>query len=117
MAAEDQGEVVSGQTQKEGVCGVSVGVGCEDGENGFVGVAAAVCGAGKDGACEKSWTSPFQARREKSGVQRQSVAVGGGETDAASAAALAVCGDRCYLHSSPHFQLHHVYPLQQLRLC
>lgn len=105
VAAEGQAEAVSGLMQKVGVYGEGVGsvaeggLGCEGGENGFVGaavVAAAVGGAVKDGACERGWTSRCRAQRERSGVQRQSVAVSGGFAvvdggmGAASAAAPAV---------------------------
>lgn len=109
MAAEGQAEAGSGLSRKVGVCDEGVGsvaeggLGCEGGENGFVGVeswgaavAAAEGGAVKDGACERGWTSRCQAQRGRSGVQRQSVAVSGGfavadgEMGAASAAAPAV---------------------------
>lgn len=110
VAAEGQAEAVSGLRQKVGVYGEGVGsvaeggLGCEGGENGFVGaeswgvvvVAVAVGGAVKDGACERGWTNRCQARRGRSGVQRRSVAVSGGFAvadggmDAASAAAPAV---------------------------
>lgn len=78
----------------------------------------------RDGAYETEWTSLCQAQRGKSGVQRLSVvsgefAVADGGMDVASVAALvaAVCGAHCCLHSFPHCLLHHVGPLQQLRLC
>lgn len=122
--AVGQVEAGSGRRQKVGVYGEG-GVGCEGGESGFVGaessgaavVAAAAGGVVKDGACEMALTSPYRAQRGKSGVQRLSVAVSGGGMGAASAAALAVCGAHCYLHSFPRCLLHHACPLQQLRLC
>lgn len=122
-----QAEAGSGLRQKVGVYGEGVGVAAE-GEGGecvFVGAeswgaaaVAAVDGAVKDGACEVGWINRYQARRERSGVQRLSVAVSDGGKGAASAAApAAVCGAHCCLHSFPHCLLHHVCPLQQLRLC
>lgn len=108
-----------------GVCGEGAGAAAEGegGESGFVGAeswgAAAVAAADdavKDGACEAGWISQYRARRGRSGVRRPSVAVSGGGTGAASAAAPA-CGARCCLRSFPRYLLRHVCLLQQLRQC
>lgn len=124
VAAVGQAETGSGLRQMVGVCGEG-GVGCEGDESGPVGVeswgaavvAAAAGDAVKDDACETGWISLYQAQRGTSGVQRLSVAVSGGGMGAASAAAPAVCGAHCYLHSFPRCRLHLVCPLQQLLLC
>lgn len=123
MAAVGQTGTGSGLKQIVALDGEG-GVGSVGGESEFVGVeswgAAAVAGSGavKDGACEMGWISQCQAQRGRSGVRRRSVAESDGGMGAASAAApAAVCGAHCYRRSFPHCLLHHVCPLQQLRLC
>lgn len=131
VAAAGPTEPVSGLKQEVGVSGEGVWAvaGRESGVYVFVGVeswgaavaAAVVGGAVGCDACERGWTSPYQAQRGRNGVQRPSAAASDefaavdGGMGAASAAAPA-CGAQRYLHSFPHCHLH-VSLLPQLRLC